>query len=62
MPRSGRSRRPPRDTNADRGLPRLRRQSSQLPLAFTHYQRALQLDPATGAHGIGEVYLVANKT
>ena len=38
------------------------RQSGQLPLAFTHYQRALQLDPRhRGAHEyIGEVYLMAN--
>jgi Flp pilus assembly protein TadD len=38
------------------------RQSGQLPLAFTHYQRALQLDPRhRGAHEyIGEAYLLAN--
>ena len=38
------------------------RQSGQLPLAFTHYQRALQLDPRhRGAHEyIGEAYLMAN--
>jgi Flp pilus assembly protein TadD len=38
------------------------RQSGQLPLAFTHYQRALQLDPRhRGAHEyIGEAYLIAN--
>jgi tetratricopeptide (TPR) repeat protein len=34
----------------------------QLPLAFTNYQRALQLDPRhRGAHEyIGEAYLMAN--
>jgi Flp pilus assembly protein TadD len=38
------------------------RQSGQLQLAFTHYQRALQLDPRhCGAHEyIGEAYLMAN--
>ena len=38
------------------------RQSGQLPLAFTHYQRALQLDTRhRGAHEyIGEAYLMAN--
>jgi len=38
------------------------RQSGQLPLAFTHYQRALLLDPRhRGAHEyIGEAYLMAN--
>ena len=38
------------------------RQSGQLPLAFKHYQRALQLDPShRGAHEcIGEAYLMAN--
>jgi Flp pilus assembly protein TadD len=38
------------------------RQSGQLPLAFTHYQRALQLNPRhRGAHEyIGEAYLMAN--
>jgi Flp pilus assembly protein TadD len=38
------------------------RQSGQLPLAFTHYQRAPQLDPRhRGAHEyIGEAYLMAN--
>ena len=38
------------------------RQSGRLPLAFTHYQRALQLDPRhRGAHEyIGEAYLMAN--
>lgn len=38
------------------------RQSGQLPLAFTHYQRALQLNPRhRGAHEyIGEAYLMTN--
>jgi tetratricopeptide (TPR) repeat protein len=38
------------------------RQSGQLQPAFTHYQRALQLDPRhRGAHEyIGEAYLIAN--
>ena len=38
------------------------RQSGQLQLAFTHYQRALQLNPRhRGAHEyIGEAYLIAN--
>lgn len=38
------------------------RQSGQLQSAFTHYQRALQLDPRhRGAHEyIGEAYLMAN--
>jgi len=38
------------------------RQSGQLPAAFTHYQRALQLNPRhRGAHEyIGEAYLMTN--
>jgi tetratricopeptide (TPR) repeat protein len=38
------------------------RQSGQLQSAFTHYRRALQLDPRhRGAHEyIGEAYLMAN--
>jgi Flp pilus assembly protein TadD len=38
------------------------RQSGQLPVAFTHYERALQLNPRhRGAHEyIGEAYLMAN--
>lgn len=38
------------------------RQSGQLELAFTHYRRALQLDPRhRGAHEyIGEAYLLIN--
>ena len=38
------------------------RQSGQLSLAFTQYQRALQFDPRhRGAHAyIGEAYLIAN--
>ena len=38
------------------------RQSGQLQLAFTHYERALQLNPRhRGAHEyIGEAYLMAN--
>jgi len=38
------------------------RQSGQLESAFTHYRRALQLDPRhRGAHeNIGEAYLMAN--
>ena len=38
------------------------RQSGQLQLAFTHYRRALRLDPRhRGAHEyIGEAYLMAN--
>jgi Flp pilus assembly protein TadD len=38
------------------------RQRGQLPLAFTHYQRALQLAPRhRGAHEyIGEAYLLVN--
>jgi Flp pilus assembly protein TadD len=38
------------------------RQSGQLPLAFTHYRRALQLDPRhRGAHEyVGEAYLIVN--
>jgi Flp pilus assembly protein TadD len=38
------------------------RQSGQLQRAFTHYQRALRLDPRhRGAHEyIGEAYLIAN--
>ena len=38
------------------------RQSGQLPAAFTHYQKALQLNPRhRGAHEyIGEAYLIAN--
>ena len=38
------------------------RQSGQLPVAFTHYERALQLNPRhRGAHEyIGEAYLIAN--
>jgi len=63
MPRSGRFPRPP---FATRAAPTSRnyayRQSGQLPLAFKHYQRALQLDPRhRGAHEyIGEAYLMAN--
>ena len=38
------------------------RQSGQLPVAFTHYEHALQLNPRhRGAHEyIGEAYLMAN--
>ena len=38
------------------------RQSGQLPVAFTHYERALQLNPRhRGAHEyIGEAYLMTN--
>jgi Flp pilus assembly protein TadD len=38
------------------------RQSGELPLAFTHYHRALQLNPRhRGAHEyVGEAYLMAN--
>jgi Flp pilus assembly protein TadD len=51
-----------RNANIENYLGYAYRQSGQLQLALTHYQRALQLDPRhRGAHEyIGEAYLMAN--
>jgi len=51
-----------RNADIENSLGYAYRQSGQLQLAFTHYRRALQLDPRhRGAHEyIGEAYLMAN--
>ena len=57
---SGYALRDTRNADIENCLGSAYRQSGQLPLAFTHYQRALQLDPRhRGAHEyIGEAYLI----